>query len=169
MNKTLTLKLIFFCIGGAALTQAIGHILQGGWLLGLVTLLAGALWAWLETREWKHSASTGLILLTALAAWGMLLGLSLFLMTLSGVLTLAGWDLSRFRHRLQAANADTPVTEIEKAHHRRLAWVCAGGLVLASLGNAIHIQAGFLIEFILGVGALWLTYQVVIRLARLSS
>jgi hypothetical protein len=131
-----------FCPTACAACLVAGYALTENWM-ALVPI--GLVWAaWLFAVNWP--ASLLLVASVALAASGLWLGASPFLMIPAAVLSLASWDVVRWNGFLTGDLSSEVEARLERAHYAWLGLTLGLGL-LAALG-------GRLIQFPLPLGGL---------------
>jgi hypothetical protein len=118
---------------------AAGYALAGRWVaLAPVTLI----WlAWLFAKQWSPMAT--LMASVALAAGGLWLGASPFLMTPAAALALASWDAIHWDGLLGGDLASEIEARLERRHYAFLALALGPALLAAVAGQLIHIQLPF--------------------------
>jgi hypothetical protein len=152
--------LSLWAIGLAAGALALGYAANGEWLGGVAILLIGATWWIAQQRRWPpiaanggwpRSASLGLIVFTASAAFGILRGASTMTMLVGTVAALAAWDLDHFERRLRAAQRAEGRSALIRAHLRRLSIVVGLGLALGGIGLSVQVEITFGWALLLGL------------------
>jgi hypothetical protein len=117
----------------------------------ILAVLAAMSIFWLVMKSWSlfGSASALLLIYLAAAATGVLTNLSLPLLMTGSTLALGAWDLALFSEKMET-NPPSPLAALmERAHLRSLAGACGGGLLLALLSTAIHVDLPFIIVLLL--------------------
>jgi hypothetical protein len=121
----------------------IGHA-QIGQPLTLAAVLIASL-VWLFARKWPSAelSAVALTISVGLAAAGLLLSASAFLMMLSATLALAAWDLTLFDHALAGSSSNPAIAQVEKKHYQSLALALGLGLLGAVAGRMISLPIPF--------------------------
>jgi hypothetical protein len=139
------------CIGMATLGLSAGYGLTGRWAWMTVILLIGLLWL---TEPWhggRWMATLALVLFTATAGVGVLLGLPAFWLLTSLVIALAAWDSDHFANYL----ADVPdirnETQLTARHLRRLGFVCIPGWFLGIVALNVQVRLNFVLTLALAL------------------
>ena len=114
----------------------VGYLLAGHWFALPAMLLAWLLWLAFRNRSPFWAASGVFAAYLALAAAGILLELSLFLMVSVGIASLISWDLLTFTGSPGHAPAKAASSLLETRHLHSLGMAVSGG-ILASLGAAL--------------------------------
>jgi len=145
---------VWISIGAATGALALGYALNGTWP-GAVLILFGGLAAGIaQPRSRVWSASAGLFLVTAAAAYGVWSGAAAMLMLAGIVAALAAWDLAYFERRIRHARRAADRRALIRSHVWRLSIALGAGFVLGwfSLGARIELDFGWLL--LLGLIAL---------------
>jgi hypothetical protein len=114
--------------------------MSGQWVALAAVLIAFL--TWFRARQWLSAwlSSAALVINVSLAAVGLLIGVSPFLMMLSATFALASWDLVRFDHILTGDSSTSAVARLEKKHYESLVLALGPGLLVAVTGRMIHFQ-----------------------------
>lgn len=124
----------------------------------------GALWLIVELRWEQPLPSAFFLIFTGLAIWGSLQGLSILLMLFGLSLTLAAWDLSRFRARVHAVDSDSIPHELEIQHLRKLALIAVAGFVIALLPLVVRLSINLVALAVLVLLLMFVLRNAVLRL-----
>jgi hypothetical protein len=122
-----------------------------------MALLPGVLWLigrWCGPRRpvgRRWAAGAALILIFALAAAGLWIGLGAVWMLAGAVAGLCAWDLDDFEGRLATAARVADRATLERKHVWYLAGTSAAGLALALGSLQIRLRLGFLPAILLGL------------------
>jgi hypothetical protein len=129
---------------------------------GLIALLI-----WLLAYKWPSFwlSSTALGLSVSLAAGGLLLSASPFLMLLAVTLALANWDLAFWNDAPADGSSTRAVSLLEQKHYQSLALVLGLTLLLTVAGRMIRFQIPFVGMLLLVI----LTFLSLSRLGRMLS
>ena len=148
---TLTLNASFIISAGCLLA---GYVMGGYWQV--IPVFAGMAIFWIATRKKSPfwAASALLLVLVALAAAGVMLKLT-FWMMLAGVSgALVWWDLRHFQESAADIPADESRAVLEGDRLRSLGAVIVIGLLAAILGSSISLRLPFLVMVALALLAL---------------
>ncbi len=140
---TLTLRLLSFSIVLAAGTMALGYAVSRLWLWAFLNIMVGVLWFLGTWKNWDWPATVFLICFVGTAVRGIWGGIGAGWMLIGLVAALSAWDLNHFFHRLQLAQKDDVIKELEYGHLRRLLIVDCLGVLLAGVALIVKIKAGF--------------------------
>lgn len=110
------------------------------WLVGF-----GAFWLFAGWKRWTWVSIIGILLLVALAAFGLWFDLSPGWMISGALGGLMAWDLADFKRRLRFVPAGDDIRGLERRHLARLTIVAVAGAILASI--AIYARVGFTFEW----------------------
>ncbi|MBN1266903.1 MAG: hypothetical protein JXA25_15515 [Anaerolineales bacterium] len=140
---------LILCLIIAALSPAAGFALAGIYTGVVPSLLAGLLW--LPARKYPHSwmPSISLTVSTALAAAGVLNGLSFILMIIGAGAALAGWDLLLLNAELENTQPGEKTRQYESRHMQTLALAVIFGILAALPRYAGNLQIPFFVMIIL--------------------
>lgn len=144
--------LIYLSIALATLSLALAYGFIFSWGGALAVTLTGLLWLLGGWREVRRTASSGLVLFTLMAAFGVALSppLPSLLLMAGGVSALAAWDLDHFCRRLARARAEE-APRLQEAHLRRLLPVLLTGFFLAGVAATLQVNLSLAGAVILGV------------------
>jgi hypothetical protein len=114
--------------------------------------LIGALgFAWIAARRRRDWTPTlGLLVFTAVAAFGTWRGAPAVWMLAGIVAALAAWDLDHFGRRLRGTPVEGEVA-LARAHLRRLLLVSSAGLLVGWFALGIRVELGFSAALALGL------------------
>ncbi len=131
--------------GALALGYALGESWPG------VALIVALGFAWIAARRrWDWTPSMGLLVFTAIAAFGAWRGAPAAWMLAGIVAALAAWDLDYFGRRLRGARVEGEVA-LARAHLRRLLLVSSAGLLVGWFALGIRVDLGFAAALALGL------------------
>lgn len=137
------------CLALTAGCLAGGYILAGYWLILPVLLAMTFLWLITKNQSAFWSASSLLLIYMFLAAIGIMLDLSLPLLTIGGAAALASWDLIHFEESLVKTSSE-PSTQALSSHRlRSLGIASATGLTLAWISSSINLELSFGVTLLL--------------------
>jgi mannose/fructose/N-acetylgalactosamine-specific phosphotransferase system component IID len=139
LRKILTL----ICPLLTALCLAFGYSMIEPWIAftaALITVLV-----WLFACKWSSTwlPSAALVVSVSLAAIGLLVGATPFLMLLGALLALTSWDLVFLDHVLSGNSPTKTVTLLERNHYQRLSLALGLTLLGTITGRIIHVQIPF--------------------------
>jgi hypothetical protein len=147
----------FACPAAFAACLAAGFVQAGQWA-GLP--LAGLAWlAWLFAGSW--STSLLLVVSVAMAAGGVWVGASPFLMVPAATLALASWDLVRWAGFLAGEVPGEVKARLERRHYACLALAIGPALLVAEAGSVLRFELPFgglvavVLLALLGLDRLW--------------
>ena len=139
----------------------------GGYDVLVRGLLAfGAFWLYAGWRRWTWASAVGILLLVALAGFGLWNSFSTGWLIAGALGGLMAWDMGEFLRRMHFAPESDEVRDLERRHLARLVIVAVVGTLLASIAMLITVE--FTLEWMMLmalVGVLGLT-QLVIWLRR---
>jgi hypothetical protein len=134
--RNVLLVVAVVCLGGA-------YGLAGEWLIA-PALLACAGFGFLTPRRsilWRSSCL--LLGFVALAAVGVLIGLSVVLVLVGTTAALGAWDLANFAETLRMALNSEMARALQQAHLRALFISLAGGILLSVLAATVRLSLPF--------------------------
>jgi hypothetical protein len=138
-------------IGLATLGLAVGYATSGRWIWMTAILLVGLLWL---TEPWhggRWVATLALLLFSAVAGVGVLLGFSTFWLLTSMVIVLVAWDLDHFGNYLAEAPEIRNETELTARHLRRLGFVSVSGWFLGIVALNVQVRLNFVLTLALAI------------------
>ena len=103
-------------------------------------LILGAFWLYAGWKGWAWASSGGVLLLVALAGYGLWLELSTGWMIAGALGGLLAWDLSEFMRRIEFAPDAEDLPGMQIRHVARLTLVAILGLLLASIAMLIRVE-----------------------------
>ncbi len=106
-------------------------------------LVFGALWLFAGRRRWTWYASIALLVLVALAGYGLWIELSPGWMVSGALGGLLAWDLTDFMRRLRFAAETDDLRTLERRHLTRLTIVTFMGVSLASIAMLVRLEFTF--------------------------
>lgn len=151
--------IISVLMGVGSLAYAYSDTPFDGLVRGL--LLLGVLWLFAGRQRWVWFSVVAILLMVALAGFGLWIGLSPGWMIAGALGGLLAWDLSDFIRRLQFVHITDDKRGLERRHLTRVTIVALAGLLLASI--AIWVRLEFTLEWMMLlalVGALGVTQLV---------
>lgn len=122
----------------AALSAGAGFGLQASWIGLALAFIAGVLWLLILRRRIEWAASLPLFGFTALAVFGIAVGVGPGWILVSLAAALAAWDLDYFLRRVREVKDSSLAASMTAHHLRRLVGVIAVGVLVAS--GALFIQ-----------------------------
>jgi hypothetical protein len=137
------------CTALSVICLGLAYMREGRWWI--LAVLAAMSIFWLAMKRWSlfGSASALLLIYLAAAATGVLTNLPVPLLVTGCTFALVSWDLALFSEKMET-NPSSPLAALmERAHLRSLAGACGGGLLLALLSTAIHVDLPFIIVLLL--------------------
>ena len=156
-------------LGLLASVMALGFGLASHPLIGLAAAVLGAFWLLLSWRLAGSSPALddfGLLIFTAIAAWGLWQGLSAWLALVGVLLALAAWDMGRFIRRQALALNDAAAARMERTHLIRLGQALGGGLLLGGLSLLVRIPLDFGLALFVGIIAVVALSRLVVNVNR---
>jgi len=140
------------CVVLSSLCLAAGFAAAGGWPGVVASLLAVAGWLAAQHRDGAWLGSLMLPASVLLAAVGVFVGASPFLMVLGGALALASWDLTQFCHLLAGQAPGPEFSRMVRRHFASLGLVMGAGLLAALASQVVAFQLPFLVIVALVAG-----------------
>jgi len=128
-------------MGVGALTYAYNN--AGNVLFPRLLLVFGALWLFAGWRRWTWFSSLGILVLVALAGFGLWNELSPGWMIAGALGGLLAWDLSEFMRRLRFAAPTDDLRGLERRHLTRVVLVALVGVSLASIPMLVRLEFTF--------------------------
>ena len=136
-------------LGLAAGALTLGYALRESWPGAALIVALG--FAWIAARRRQDWApSLGLLVFTAMAAFGAWRGAPTAWMLAGIVSALAAWDLDHFARRLRDAPVDGEAA-LARAHLRRLLLVSSAGLLAGWFALGVRVELGFAAALALGL------------------
>ena len=126
-----------------------------------ILLALGALWLFAGWKRWTWFSAIALLLLVALAGFGLWIELSPGWMIAGALGGLLAWDLSEFIRRMDGAFETDDLPGMQRRHLARLTIVALIGLLLASISMLVRLE--FTLEWMMLlalVGVLGITQLV---------
>jgi hypothetical protein len=108
-----------------------------------VLLVLGVVWLFAGRQRWVWFSTIALVLLVALAGFGVWIQLSPGWMIAGSLGGLVAWDLTEFMRRLRFAPLRDDVRDLERRHLTRLTIVVLIGTVLASIAMLVRLEFTF--------------------------
>jgi hypothetical protein len=106
-------------------------------------LVMGALWLFAGRKRWVWFSTITLVILVALAGFGLWIELSPGWMIAGALGALLAWDLTDFMRRLRFAPLMDNLRALERRHLARLAIVAVVGVLLASIPMLVRLEFTF--------------------------
>jgi hypothetical protein len=132
--------------------------------VALVAAALGVVWLFQEMTGRAPLNSVAFLVFTGVAVLGALGNASLPFLLLGLAATLIAWDLSRFRRRIRAEEADGEKAHLEQAHLQKLAIPVVAGFVIALLPALLTISVNFVVLLTLMLLALLALRQSLLSL-----
>jgi hypothetical protein len=154
------------CLILTALCLAAGFMLAGYWLILPVLLAIFLLWFLARNKAVFWSASGLLLAMIALAAIGILLGLSRVLMLVACTAALVSWDLIQFTHSIPGIPQRESEAALERYHLQSLALTAFPGFLLAVIGSYVNLDLPFILIIFLvlvTMGGLGYSLQFILK------
>ena len=136
-----------------------GYILGRDWILLLLLLAIPLTWVLFRKSFAGLLLSILLFEYVFLAALGLVLHLSPYLLIVGSAFALAGWELARFWLKLRDAPMRLQDQPLEALHNRDLALAIGVGLLLALVGLNIRLQLPFGLIAVLALLAAYGLYR----------
>jgi hypothetical protein len=108
-----------------------------------VLLVLGVVWLFAGRQRWVWFSTIALVILVALAGFGVWIQLSPGWMIAGSLGGLVAWDLTEFMRRLRFAPLRDDVRDLERRHLTRLTIVVLIGTVLASIAMLVRLEFTF--------------------------
>jgi hypothetical protein len=108
-----------------------------------VLLVLGVVWLFTGRQRWVWFSTIALVILVALAGFGVWIQLSPGWMIAGSLGGLVAWDLTEFMRRLRFAPLRDDVRDLERRHLTRLTIVVLIGTVLASIAMLVRLEFTF--------------------------
>jgi len=106
-------------------------------------LAFGAFWLYAGWRRWAWASSIGILLLVALAGYGLWIEFSPGWMIAGALGGLMAWDLAEFMRRLDVAPKSENLRDLQLRHITRLTLVAIVGVLLASISILVRLEFTF--------------------------
>lgn len=103
-------------------------------------LLLGVLWLFAGWKRWTWLSTIAILLMVALAGFGLWIGLSPGWMIAGALGGLLAWDLSDFMRRLQFVHITDDKHGLERRHLIRVTIVALVGVLLASIAVLVRLE-----------------------------
>jgi len=132
-------------MGVGSLAYAYAGVGFGGVVRGLLVL--GVLWLFAGWKRWTWFSTIAILLMVALAGFGLWSALSPGWMIAGAVGGLLAWDLTDFMRRLQFVHFTDDKRGLERRHLLRVTIVALIGMLLASI--AILVRLEFTLEWMM--------------------
>jgi hypothetical protein len=107
-------------------------------LPGILTF--GLFWLYAGWKRWNWVSSLGILILVALAGYGLWIELSTGWMIAGALGGLMAWDLGEFMRRLDVAPESEDLPAMQRRHIARLTLVALLGLSLASIAMLLRVE-----------------------------
>lgn len=134
---------LYSCLIISTACLGAGYFWAGYWQFAPVLLVTCLLWTKMKKRIIEWSDTSFLVIYTVLAAVGVVAGLSIELMIIASVFTLASWDLLRFEQSIVGKATFHTGSLFEKHHLRSLVMTMVTGLLFAMMSLYVHLQLSF--------------------------
>lgn len=138
---TLIALLSSIMISSAAL--AWGYAQSGFTSFAVWAIILGLGWLLSISQRWFWVSSFALIVVTILAALGLLFGFSPGWLFAGGIFALFAWDMTDFRQRLVLMAKNDSTRGVERRHLLRVSLLSLAGLALASIAMLLRWQFTF--------------------------
>lgn len=149
------------CLMIATACLGAGYILNGCWLITPAFLVMVFFWIIMKKRSAFWSASSLLLVYVFLAAIGVAVNLSLPLMVISCITSLASWDLTHFNQSMVGNPLFENKAKLEKHHLQSLAIMFGTSLLLELISSYINLQFPFgVIVFLVLMAVGGLVYSI---------
>lgn len=136
---------ISILMGVGSLTYAYAQTSFDGLVSFLVVL--GVLWLFAGWKHWTWFATIAILLVVALAGFGLWIELSPGWMIAGALGGLLAWDLTDFIRRLQFVHFTDDKGSLERRHLLRVTIVALAGVLLASI--AMWVRLEFTLEWMM--------------------
>jgi len=103
-------------------------------------LAFGLFWVYAGWKRWNLVSSAGILILVALAGYGLWIELSTGWMIAGTLGGLLAWDLSEFMRRMDVAPDSEDMSGMQRRHIARLTLVAVLGLSLASIAMLVRVE-----------------------------
>ena len=156
-----TTVVLFGCVIVAVLALGIGYLLGGRWVGALVVAGIGGVWLLVHLLGDRPTGNLlAWLCFTAVAVFGMLIGLPAMLMLVAVVAALCAWDIAHYEQRHDEVERVDGSDVLDRAHLTRLALTAAGGLALGAIALVIRVDLGFGLALALAILAVILLQLV---------
>jgi len=125
-------------MGVGSLVYAYSGVGFDGLMRGLLVL--GALWLFAGWKRWTWFSTFAILLVVALAGFGLWIALSPGWMIAGALGGLLAWDLSDFMRRLQFVHFTDDKRGLERRHLIRVTIVAMIGMLLASISILVRLE-----------------------------
>jgi hypothetical protein len=157
-NLSKYLFLLFTAI--TSIILGAGYGIAGLWFVEILLLLLLVLTFIAIKIDWNWVFSVVLIINSILAAVGIELGVSSFLMIAGITTALASWELSNSEKKFRKIYSHSMSNAFEKNRFRLLGISLGSGLLVAEIALFIHLQLPFVVIYIITIIILFCFYQV---------
>lgn len=143
-----------------------GYLLAGSWMIIPALLGLGLLFFIARRRSIFQAASVLLVGAFILAAFGVLMQLSIALMLIGCVGALASWDLMLFSQTVKGAANREDISLLEGRHYQSLAIAIAGGVIFSLTAEHLALSLPFMVMLVLcaiALGGVYFGVRVLIR------
>jgi hypothetical protein len=124
------------CLSYAYAGRGLDLVVRGLLVLGVAWLVAGR-------QRWVWFSTLALVILVALAGYGLWVQLSPGWMIAGAVGALIAWDMTEFMRRLRFAPLRDDLRGLERRHLTRLTIVVLIGMALASIAMLVRLEFTF--------------------------
>jgi len=132
-------------MGVGSLAYAFSGVGFDGLVRGLLVL--GAVWLFAGWKRWTWFSTFAILLMVALAGFGLWIALSPGWMIAGALGGLLAWDLSDFMRRLQFVHFTDDKRGLERRHLIRVTIVALIGVLLASISIMVRLE--FTVEWMM--------------------
>jgi hypothetical protein len=122
---------------------AFAYVNAGYSIVARPLLVLGALWLFAGRQRWVWFSTVALVILVALAGYGLWTELSPGWMIAGALGGLLAWDLTDFMRRLRFAPLMADLRALERRHLTRLTLVAVVGILLASIPMLVRLEFSF--------------------------
>lgn len=138
-----------------------GYILSGYWLIVPALLAMTIFWLITKNKSTFWSASSLFLIYVFMAALGVIINLSILLMTTGCITALAWWDLTHFEQSINSNPSSKIAISLERHHLQSLALVIFISFVLTFVSSNISLRFSFgVISVFLLIAIGCLTYGI---------
>lgn len=139
------------CLVISGLSLAAASLVGGHWAIVGVLPAQAAFWFALRKQSVQWRSSCLLVMYLAVAIVGILLGMTVAILLVGTIATLAAWDLMNFGETLRDASGPESINLLARSHLRSLALALSMGALLSAAGLALDLDLPFAVVGVLAL------------------
>lgn len=141
--------LLKICLAISTVCLSAGYLSTGYWQILFVFPTLALIWYFVVKYSVFWSASIFLVVYLLLAAIGIFVDLSRFLMLIASTTALASWELMQFNQKQVEISLLKSNDLLEKNHLKTLALATGTGLILVFISSGISLEIPLIVTSIL--------------------